>query len=283
MASAAASMRNSAPASQAARAAVAGSDSAVSRASPAGPIRLATRLPSTVAISSRRSRCRCASAEKRRRSGVGKYSTSSGRSAGSSGSSLASMASVSQSLATGSSAAISGRVSASPAAIRAAIAAASGRPATARSSSPADSSRVISSACAGSASAPAASSRLTASDCSTLSASTCPASSSVISASSASRPCMVSAPEAVASASRILMFTSWSEVLTPAELSSASVFSRTPGLSPWARAASIRPAWVMPRLAPSPSTRARSWLPLTRSASLARSPASAWVSPEPFT
>jgi hypothetical protein len=75
------------------------------------------------------------------------------------------------------------------------------------------------------------------------------------------------------------MFTSWSLVETPAELSSASVFSRTPA----SRAASIRPAWVMPRFAPSPTTRARSSRPSTRMASLARSPASAWVSVLAFT
>ena len=45
------------------------------------------------------------------------------------------------------------------------------------------------------------------------------------------------------------MLTSTSEVLTPAELSMASVLSRTPR-----SAASMRPRWVMPRLAPSPIT-----------------------------
>ena len=45
------------------------------------------------------------------------------------------------------------------------------------------------------------------------------------------------------------MFTSWSEVSTPAELSMASVSMRPP-----ARANSMRPAWVKPRLAPSPTT-----------------------------
>ena len=74
------------------------------------------------------------------------------------------------------------------------------------------------------------------------------------------------------------MLTSWSEVLTPALLSSASVLSRTP-----ARAASTRPAWVMPRFAPSPSTFARNSRPSTRIASLARSPASDWVSVLAFT
>ena len=50
----------------------------------------------------------------------------------------------------------------------------------------------------------------------------------------------------------ILMLTSWSEVSTPAELSSASVLSLTPS-----SAASTRPRWVKPRLAPSPITLAR--------------------------
>ena len=49
------------------------------------------------------------------------------------------------------------------------------------------------------------------------------------------------------------MLTSTSEVLTPAELSMASVLSRTPR-----SAASMRPRWVMPRLAPSPITLQRS-------------------------
>ena len=45
------------------------------------------------------------------------------------------------------------------------------------------------------------------------------------------------------------MLTSWSEVSTPAELSMASVLIRPP-----ARAYSIRPSWVKPRLPPSPTT-----------------------------
>ncbi len=71
------------------------------------------------------------------------------------------------------------------------------------------------------------------------------------------------------------MFTSTSEVFTPAELSIASVFSRTP----W-RAASIRARWVMPRFAPSPTTFARIAAPVILTASFARSPASASVSDE---
>ena len=63
------------------------------------------------------------------------------------------------------------------------------------------------------------------------------------------------------------MLTSWSEVSTPAELSMASVLIRTP-----LKAASIRPSWEQPRLPPSPTTLTRSYLPLTRMASLARSP-----------
>ena len=66
------------------------------------------------------------------------------------------------------------------------------------------------------------------------------------------------------------MFTSWSEVSTPAELSMKSVVIRPP-----AGAYSIRPSWVSPRLPPSPTQRARSSPPSTRMASLALSPASA--------
>ena len=66
------------------------------------------------------------------------------------------------------------------------------------------------------------------------------------------------------------MLTSWSEQSTPAELSIASVL-----ILPPARANSIRPRWVSPRLPPSPMTLARTWLPLTRTGSLAWSPTSA--------
>src|SRR6202045_278820 len=69
---------------------------------------------------------------------------------------------------------------------------------------------------------------------------------------------------------RILMLTSWSEQSTPAELSSASVLIRPPH-----RSNSTRPRAVTPRLPPSPTTFARTWFALTRSASLARSPTSA--------
>ena len=70
------------------------------------------------------------------------------------------------------------------------------------------------------------------------------------------------------------MFTSWSEVSTPAELSMKSVLIRPP-----ASAYSIRPAWVTPRLPPSATTLARSAVASMRTASLARSPASPcdWV------
>ena len=69
------------------------------------------------------------------------------------------------------------------------------------------------------------------------------------------------------------MLTSWSEQLTPPALSIASVLTRPPP-----SANSIRPRCVKPRLPPSPTTFARSSDPLTRSASLALSPTSAWVS-----
>ena len=84
---------------------------------------------------------------------------------------------------------------------------------------------------------------------------------------------MVSAPERSGGASAILILTSTSEVLTPAELSMASVLSRMP-----AKAASTRPRWVMPRLAPSPITLQRKSAPLMRMASLARSPAASSLS-----
>ena len=74
------------------------------------------------------------------------------------------------------------------------------------------------------------------------------------------------------------MFTSWSEVSTPAELSMASVLIRPP-----ARANSILPAWVKPRFAPSPTTLHRRSRPLTRTASLALSPTSRLASLAAFT
>ena len=79
------------------------------------------------------------------------------------------------------------------------------------------------------------------------------------------------------------MLTSWSEVSTPAELSMKSVLMRPPSPSTPRRAYSMRPSWVSPRLPPSPTHRARRSSPLTRMASLALSPASAWVSSDDFT
>ena len=74
------------------------------------------------------------------------------------------------------------------------------------------------------------------------------------------------------------MFTSWSEVSTPAELSMKSVLIRPPP-----RAYSIRPSWVKPRLPPSATQRARSCEPSTRTGSLALSPAAEWGSAEALT
>ncbi len=74
------------------------------------------------------------------------------------------------------------------------------------------------------------------------------------------------------------MFTSWSEVSTPAELSMASVLMRPP-----ASAYSTRARWVNPRLPPSPTTRQRSSAASMRTVSLVRSPASALVSVDAFT
>ena len=69
------------------------------------------------------------------------------------------------------------------------------------------------------------------------------------------------------------MLTSWSEVSTPAELSMASVLTRTPCSD-----ASMRPSCDSPRLPPSPTTLQRRSAPLTRIASLARSPMSVLAS-----
>ena len=63
------------------------------------------------------------------------------------------------------------------------------------------------------------------------------------------------------------MFTSWSDVSTPPELSTASVLRRPP-----AAQYSSRPFCVRPRLPPSPTTRARTSRPSTRTRSLVRSP-----------
>ena len=75
------------------------------------------------------------------------------------------------------------------------------------------------------------------------------------------------------SATKILMLTSWSDVSTPAELSIASVLMRPP-----ARANAMRPFWVTPRFAPSPTTCAFTSSASTRRPSLALSPTSALVS-----
>ncbi|SIH63156.1 Uncharacterised protein [Mycobacteroides abscessus subsp. abscessus] len=74
------------------------------------------------------------------------------------------------------------------------------------------------------------------------------------------------------------MLTSWSELSTPAELSTASVLIATPF-----SAASTRPSWVTPRLPPSPMTRALTSSPLIRMASFDLSPTSAWLSSEDLT
>ena len=74
------------------------------------------------------------------------------------------------------------------------------------------------------------------------------------------------------------MLTSWSEVSTPAELSTASVLIRPP-LSAY----SMRARCVMARFAPSPMTFARNVSASTRRLSLARSPASPWRSELAFT
>ena len=67
------------------------------------------------------------------------------------------------------------------------------------------------------------------------------------------------------------MLTSWSEVSTPAELSMKSVLTRPP-----ASAYSTLASWVRPRLPPSPMTLARTSDASTRTASLDRSPTSAF-------
>ena len=90
-----------------------------------------------------------------------------------------------------------------------------------------------------------------------LSASTRSATSSVIEASRVRRPGSSRSPVRIRCCSAILMLTSWSLVSTPAELSMASVLIRPP-----ARANSIRPSWVTPRLPPSPTTLTRRSLPV---------------------
>ncbi|MNL07946.1 hypothetical protein D3C87_1286450 [compost metagenome] len=82
----------------------------------------------------------------------------------------------------------------------------------------------------------------------------------------------------MAEASAILMLTSTSDELTPAELSMASELQRPP-----LRPKPMRPFWVTPRFAPSPMTRARTSSAATRIASLARSPTSASASLLPRT
>ena len=79
------------------------------------------------------------------------------------------------------------------------------------------------------------------------------------------------------------MFTSWSEVSTPAELSMASVLMRPPAPFAPKRAKAMRPAWVRPRLAPSPTTLQRKSVASARTRSLALSPTSPSVSVCAFT
>ena len=101
----------------------------------------------------------------------------------------------------------------------------------------------------------------------------CAATSSVMAASSASRCVGVDLAAALRAARA-----GFSDSLRgrrcrrPAELSIASVSMRPP-----LRAYSMRPSCVTPRLAPSPTTLARTSPPLTRTASLARSPTSSLV------
>ena len=54
-------------------------------------------------------------------------------------------------------------------------------------------------------------------------------------------------------------------------------------IRPPVSAYSIRPRCVKPRLPPSPTTRARTWFPLMRTGSFARSPTSVWPSFVAFT
>ena len=101
--------------------------------------------------------------------------------------------------------------------------------------------------------APPASAIDSASVCRRLSSSTSSATSSVIFASRLLRLSNDSRPSRISRLSGILMFTSLSEQSTPALLSMKSVLMRPP-----CSANSMRPAWVMPRFAPSPMTFARS-------------------------
>ncbi len=169
-------------------------------------------------------------------------------------------------------------MSPSPAACRSCSTLALGSASSARSSPAVCSSRSICRACTPTRSGASTAATSSAFAWASLSDSTSSATASVMSARSASRRSAASAPVAIARCRRILMFTSWSEVSTPAELSMASVLMRPP-----ASAYSTRARWVNPRLPPSPTTRHRSSVASMRTVSLVRSPASAFVSVDAFT
>ena len=146
------------------------------------------------------------------------------------------------------------------------------RPSTLRSSRPEASRISIVRTWPGSARGPPLSAIDSASVCSRLSSSTRSETSCVIRTSSELRLSSVSRPLRISRLSGILMLTSLSEQSTPALLSMKSVLIRPPF-----SANSIRPAWVMARLAPSPMTLALSSLASARSESLAGSPTCAWL------
>ena len=213
----------------------------------------------------------------------GKLAKRSSSRPGSSTTADCSSASCKASLALESSTASSGRVRPRPSAARRAKVSASARPSVAASSPPASSSTSIRRMAAGTAATPPASAMDKANACKRLSSSTRALTSSVMLVSSATRPSSSNRPARLALASAILMLTSLSEQSTPAELSMKSGLSRPPlPPAPW-RPNSIRPAWVQPRLPPSPITRARTSRPSTRMVSLAWSPTAAFASPVAFT
>ena len=238
------------------------------------PLSFTMLLTTDVAMISRRSGWRSIRSRNRSRSGVGKYSTSRLARSGSSGRSEPRISSSSVSLVYARSVANSGPARPSPAWRRSASALSSGRNSSRRLSRPV-ALQLAHVAARGRAAwrTPARGRRRARRSARSCRAGPGRPTSSVMSRNSLSRCSSVSSPSRTASSSRILMFTSWSEVSTPAELSMKSVLTRPPP-----SANSMRARWVRPRLPPSPTTWQRSSVASARSPSLALSPTSAWVS-----
>ena len=242
------------------------------------PSRLTKRLAILVAMISRRSRCARIASPCRSCMICGKASHNSCVSVGSSASEPASIAACSAIFAVDSRTASSGRVRPRSSWPRRSSSSLVSSPSTARLSRPLSSRISITRTSGGSACAPPRSAIDSASVCRRLSSSTSAATSSVISASNALRSSNVSRPSAISRLSGILMLTSLSEQSTPALLSMKSVLIRPPPSEN-----SMRAAWVMARLAPSPIALTRSSAALTRIASLPGSPTSTWFCVLAFT